>query len=209
MSCLNFFFPLSHLFSLFLMWQCWNKISWNYFEIQTLWKDLSKTPVQSKACCVFYLLVWYGVQIMFGWHFMFGWSWLRFPFNFLIFRLFLFPLGFPHGRNIISVVQHEVTVHIFELLDRLYSIQPDKESEWWLYVLLELISIQIALLSASQSFSIQWNPVNTITNVPKNLAVLKGDHINKGYLQKHVWPSHKADKKSGHNNEVTVLLRWP
>ena len=101
MSCLNFFFPLSHLFSLFLMWQCWNKISWNYFEIQTLWKDLSKTPVQSKACCVFYLLVWYGVQIMFGWHFMFGWSWLRFPFNFLIFRLFLFPLGFPHGRNII------------------------------------------------------------------------------------------------------------
>ena len=50
------FFPLSNLFSLFLMWQCWNKISWN-FEIQTLWKDLSKTPVQSKACCVFYLLV--------------------------------------------------------------------------------------------------------------------------------------------------------
>ena len=47
------------------------------------------------------------------------------------------------------------------------------------------------------------------TNGPKNLAVLKGDRINRVYLQEHVWPFCKADKKSGHNNEVTVLQRWP
>ena len=156
------------------MWQCWNKMSWN-FEISLFWKDLSKIQRSQKPVVCFTCLSAYGIQITFGWHFMFGWSWLGFPFSFLIFRLFLFPLGFPHGRNIISVVQHEVTVNIFELLDRLYSIQPDKESEWWLYVLLELISIQIALLSTWQSFSIQWNHVNTVTNGPKNLAVLKGD----------------------------------
>ena len=156
------------------MWQCWNKMSWN-FEISLFWKDLSKIQCSQKPVVCFTCLSAYGIQITFGWHFMFGRSWLGFPFSFLIFRLFLFPLGFPHGRNIISVVQHEVTVHIFELLDRLYSIQPDKESEWWLYVLLELISIQIALLSTWQSFSIQWNHVNTVTNGPKNLAVLKGD----------------------------------
>ena len=43
----------------------------------------------------------------------------------------------------------------------------------------------------------------------KILAVLKGDRINRGYLQEHVWLFRRADKKSGHNNEVTVLLRWP
>ena len=42
-----------------------------------------------------------------------------------------------------------------------------------------------------------------------NLAVLKGDRINRGYLQERVWPFRRADKKSGHNHEVTVLLRWP
>ena len=158
------------------MWQCWNKISWN-FEISSFWKDLSKIQRSQKPAVCFTCLSAYGIQITFGWHFMFGWSWLGFPFSFLIFRLFLFPLGFPHGRNITSVVQHEVTVHIFELLDRLYAIQPDKESEWWLYVhvLLELFSIQIALLSTWQSFSIQWNPVNTVSNGPKKqFGCIKG-----------------------------------
>ena len=42
------------------------------------------------------------------------------------------------------------------------------------------------------------------------LAVLTGDHVNEGFfLQENVWPFCWADKKSGLNNEVTVLPRWP
>jgi len=43
----------------------------------------------------------------------------------------------------------------------------------------------------------------------KNLAILTGDRINKGFLQKNVWPFCQAAKKSGRNNKVTILLRWP
>ena len=46
----------------------------------------------------------------------------------------------------------------------------------------------------------------------KNLAILTGGHIyiNKGFLQKNVWPfCQAAIKKSGRNNKVTMLLRWP
>ena len=37
----------------------------------------------------------------------------------------------------------------------------------------------------------------------KNLAVLTG------FLQENLWPFGQAAKKSGRNNEVIVLPRWP
>ena len=45
----------------------------------------------------------------------------------------------------------------------------------------------------------------------KNLVVLTGDRINEGFffLQENVWSFSRAAKKSGRNNEVTVLPRWP
>ena len=48
--------------------------------------------------------------------------------------------------------------------------------------------------------NIQWNPVNTVTNRPKKLT---------GFLQENLWPFGQAAKKSGRNNEVIVLPRWP
>ena len=44
----------------------------------------------------------------------------------------------------------------------------------------------------------------------KHLAVLTGDHINEGFFASYyVWQFCPAAKKSGRNNEVTVLPRWP
>ena len=51
---------------------------------------------------------------------------------------------------------------------------------------------------------IQWNPVNTVTDGPKKLAVLTDDRINEGFFYKKMygrfarWPN-----KRGRNNEVT------
>ena len=42
-----------------------------------------------------------------------------------------------------------------------------------------------------------------------NLAVSMGDRNNKGFLQENVWLFCRAAKKSGCNNEVTLLPRWP
>ena len=54
-------------------------------------------------------------------------------------------------------------------------------------------------------FLLQWNPVNTVTNVTKKkMAVL-----TRFLLQESLWPFCRAAKKSGLNNEVTVLPRWP
>jgi len=39
-------------------------------------------------------------------------------------------------------------------------------------------------------------------------AALTGDRINEGFLQENIWPFCRA-KKSGRNNEVIVLPRWP
>ena len=41
----------------------------------------------------------------------------------------------------------------------------------------------------------------------KNLAISTGDCINEGFLQENVWQFSSAAKKSGHYNEVTILLR--
>ena len=38
----------------------------------------------------------------------------------------------------------------------------------------------------------------------KNLALLMGDHINKGFSQENVWPFCQVPKKSDHNNKVTA-----
>ena len=44
-----------------------------------------------------------------------------------------------------------------------------------------------------------------VTNRPKKLTVLTGDHINEGFfLQENVWPFCQAAKKSGRNNEVAL-----
>ena len=47
-----------------------------------------------------------------------------------------------------------------------------------------------------------------VTNGPKSLAVLTGDYINEGFFQENAWLFCRASKKSGCNNEVTVLPRW-
>ena len=50
---------------------------------------------------------------------------------------------------------------------------------------------------------IQWNPVNTVTNGPKKFG-----RINEGFfLQENIWRFLPGGKKSGCNNEVTVLPR--
>ena len=51
-------------------------------------------------------------------------------------------------------------------------------------------------------FSLQWNPFNRVTNGPKNLAVLKGDRINEGFLQENVWQFCGAPQKN-----MAVLTR--
>ena len=52
---------------------------------------------------------------------------------------------------------------------------------------------------------LQWNAVNTISNGPKTLG-----RINEGFFNKKTYGGFcQAAKKSGRNNEVTVLPRWP
>ena len=53
---------------------------------------------------------------------------------------------------------------------------------------------------------VQWNPANTVTNGPKTFG-----RINEGFIfYKKMYSSFcQAAKKSGRNNEVTVLPRWP
>ena len=58
---------------------------------------------------------------------------------------------------------------------------------------------------------IQWNPVNTVTNGPKKFG-----HINRVavlttvffFTRKCMAVFARRPKKSGRNNEVTVLPRW-
>ena len=56
------------------------------------------------------------------------------------------------------------------------------------------------------TLGLKWKPVNTVTNGPnKNLAVL-----TRGFLDKKMYTSFcQAAKKSGRNNMVTILQRWP
>ena len=52
---------------------------------------------------------------------------------------------------------------------------------------------------------LKWNPVNTVTNGPKKLAVFMGDRIYKGLLQeRNLWLFCQAAKNSSRNNKVTV-----
>ena len=69
-----------------------------------------------------------------------------------------------------------------------------------------LINIQNVLIA----FSLQWNPVDTVTNGPKKLAVLTGDHINEGFFyQENMYDRFaRRPKKIGRNNEVNVLPWW-
>ena len=55
---------------------------------------------------------------------------------------------------------------------------------------------------------VQWNPVNTVTNGPKKFACINGFlyNFNDGFLKENVKPFCQVGKKSGHNNEVTILL---
>ena len=43
----------------------------------------------------------------------------------------------------------------------------------------------------------------------KTLAVLTGACTNEVFLQENVWPFYQAAKKSGCNQEVNILIRWP
>ena len=56
-----------------------------------------------------------------------------------------------------------------------------------------------------QTLDRQWNPVNTVTNGTKKLDVFTSDRINEGFLQDNVWSFSRVAKKSGRNNEVTVI----
>ena len=50
-----------------------------------------------------------------------------------------------------------------------------------------------------------WSPMGQ-----KTLAVSTGGHIKEGFFYKKTHGSFcKVAKKSGHNNEVAVLPRWP
>ena len=58
---------------------------------------------------------------------------------------------------------------------------------------------------------VQLNPVNTVTNGPKKIGRINGVAVlTRVFLQENVWrflPG--GQNKSGPNNEVTVLPRWP
>ena len=41
------------------------------------------------------------------------------------------------------------------------------------------------------------------------LAVLTGDRINEGFFYKDMYGRFAGQKRSGRNNEVTTLPRWP
>lgn len=49
-----------------------------------------------------------------------------------------------------------------------------------------------------------WSPMGQT-----KLAVLRGDRISKGFFLRKIMSGWAAQKKSGRNDEVTVLPRWP
>lgn len=49
-----------------------------------------------------------------------------------------------------------------------------------------------------------WSPMGQT-----KLAVLRGDRISKGFFTRKIKSGWAAKKKSGGNDEVTVLPRWP
>ena len=58
--------------------------------------------------------------------------------------------------------------------------------------------------------NIHWNPVNKVTNGPKKIDLINGVAIlTRFFLQENVWRFLPGAKKSGGNNELTVLPRWP
>ena len=54
--------------------------------------------------------------------------------------------------------------------------------------------------------TIQWNPVNTVTNGPKKIGRIN-EVVVVFFLQENRWLFCRAAKKSGRNHEVTVLPR--
>ena len=57
---------------------------------------------------------------------------------------------------------------------------------------------------------IQWNPVNTVTNGPTKFGRINGvATLTRVFLQENVWRLLPGGQKSGRNDEVTVLPRWP
>ena len=67
------------------------------------------------------------------------------------------------------------------------------------YQLSQLITVDVG---------IQWNPVNTVTNLLKKIGRI-GIYYYYFFLQENVWPFCRAAKKSGRNNEVTIFPWWP
>ena len=60
-------------------------------------------------------------------------------------------------------------------------------------------------------FILQWNPLNTVANgAKKNWPYKRGGRVNEVFFYKKMYGNNaRPPKKSGRNNEVTVLLRWP
>ena len=58
---------------------------------------------------------------------------------------------------------------------------------------------------------LQWNPVNTVTNGPNTFGRVNGVAIlTRFFFYKKMYGGFcQAAKKSGRNDEVTVLPRWP
>ena len=52
-------------------------------------------------------------------------------------------------------------------------------------------------------------PIDTVSNGPKNLAVLMVTVLTRVFLQENMWPFCWVVKKSGRNNKVTVSPRLP
>ena len=46
-----------------------------------------------------------------------------------------------------------------------------------------------------QNFKLRWNPVNTVTNGPKELAVLTSDRINDGFFTRKCMDVLPGDQK--------------
>ena len=56
----------------------------------------------------------------------------------------------------------------------------------------------------NSEYILQWNPVNTVTNGPKKIGC-----INDSLYYKKMHGRLARQQKSGCNNEVTILPRWP
>ena len=57
-------------------------------------------------------------------------------------------------------------------------------------------------------FILQWNPVNTVANGAKKIGRINWVAVlTRGFFM--YGNNARRPKKSGRNNEVTVLLRWP